>query len=381
MKVIICEYHPWNAVGRIGNHHYAREFLSSGWDVLWISHPVSFLHGLKAGNEERMRRSRKGPEKHANGPTELVPCTYLPFLNSPGLSSIWVLENSHRFFRPSMRRSLILTGFHKPDLVWITDTVMHPVADIAEAKAVAVRIADDNVAFRNMPSALKRIEDKLAKRADAIFVTSSPLEDRFRRQYAANLTLLRNGVDVAHFQGDFSRPDEYDDIKGPIAVYVGAIEEWFEPSWVQKLARERADITVVLIGQAGIDMGWTSQMGNVRALGPRPYEEIPRYLVHADCGIIPFKRTRLVESVSPLKLFEFFASGLPVVSTRWRELESLDSPALLASSDDEFVSMVSRAIDENWKKERRGQFLEYARRNSWHERFSTAMESVRRFVQ
>ena len=73
MKVIICEYHPWNAVFRIGNHHYAREFLSSGWEVLWISHPVSFLHGLKAGNEERMRRSREGPEKHADGPTELVP--------------------------------------------------------------------------------------------------------------------------------------------------------------------------------------------------------------------------------------------------------------------------------------------------------------------
>jgi hypothetical protein len=83
-----------------------------------------------------------------------------------------------------------------------------------------------------------------------------------------------------------------------------------------------------------------------------------------------------VESVSPLKLFEFMAAGLPVVSTRWRELESLDSPAQLASSADEFVRMVGDAVDRKLKASQGGQYRSFARENSWDARFRAAMEHI-----
>ena len=111
MKIIICEYHPWDTVFRIGNHHFAREFLDDGWNVLWISHPVSFLHGLKQENRERMERAKLGPLIHLDGPTEIVPYTRLPFLNKPFLNSRWVLENSHRYYRPPLRDIIKKAGF------------------------------------------------------------------------------------------------------------------------------------------------------------------------------------------------------------------------------------------------------------------------------
>jgi glycosyltransferase involved in cell wall biosynthesis len=378
MKAIICEYHPWDSVTRIGNHHYARLFLKSGWDVLWVSHPVSPLHGLRPENKNRYRRAMNGPMHHPDGPVEIVPNTLLPFYNAPVLGSRWVLQNSHRFYRPPIERLIRETGFDKPDVLWITDTVMHFMPDIVGAKAVAVRIADDNTEFDNMPHALKWAEDKLCDHADAIFATSNPLQQRLASQFGTKVKLLRNGVDIAHFRGEFPRPQEYRDIAGPIAIYVGAIEEWFATDWVESLAKSRPDITVVLIGREGADLSKLRTIGNVRILGTRPYGDIPAYLAHADVGIIPFRRTRLVESVSPLKLFEFFASGLPVVSTRWNELESLASPAYLANDAEEFVAMSGDCIDKKLKLQMRNEYIRYAMENSWDARFRSAIDGIQK---
>ncbi|MCK4720357.1 glycosyltransferase [bacterium] len=381
MKLIITVYHPWDTKFRIGDHHYVREFLNDGWDVLWISHPVSFAHGAKPENRTRIERAKSGPYRHKDGPIELVPYTMLPWLNRPLLSSQWVLENTHRFCRPPLKTSLEKIGFDKPDLVWITDASMHAIADIADPKAVVVRIADDNIEFRNIPSSLSIVEQKLANRADALFVTSSPLLDRLKPEYRSKIHLLRNGVNFDHFQGTFDRPSEFKDIDGPIVFYVGAIEEWFNSEWVKNLAEKRKDITIFLVGMVGTDLSNLKDLQNVKITGLRPYESLPGYMAHSNAGIIPFKRTQLVESVSPLKLFEFLASGLPVVSTSWSELEHLGSPALLANKSDEFVEMVSKVIDKDWKSDRGDKFRDYARSHSWKARYDTAMEVIGDFLR
>jgi glycosyltransferase involved in cell wall biosynthesis len=140
-------------------------------------------------------------------------------------------------------------------------------------------------------------------------------------------------------------------------------------------------LTIYLIGRADIDLSRFNAIQNVRYVGPKPYADLPPYLAYADVGIIPFKRTRLVDSVSPIKLFEFFASGLPVVSTRWTELERLDSPALLASTADEFTRMVTDTIRQNWKASQGERYRAYARENSWDARFKAAMAAIDRVSQ
>ncbi|MFH1676143.1 MAG: glycosyltransferase [bacterium] len=377
MKAIISEYHTWDTDFRIGNHHYARAFIDAGWDVLWVSHPVSPFHVFKSENSERMKLARSGPTVHANGPIELVPYTLLPFIDKPMLRSKAVIENSGKFFTPPLKRTLEESGFDEPDLLWITDTVMHTLIDSCRAKFIAVRIADDNVEFKGSPNALKWAENRLCERADAIFATSHPLEKKLKKIYGEKTHLLRNGVEFDRFQGEFPRPKEFENINGPIAIYVGAIEEWFEPDWVVSLAENHPELTICLIGRIGITEPRFQNKRNILALGSRPYETIPGYLVHSDVGIIPFRRTRLVESISPLKLYEFFASGLPVVSTSWNELEDLSSPAMLVHDYDEFSESVLKAVNESMKKNMQSEYREFAQANSWDSRFRDILEILK----
>ena len=381
MKAIICEYHSWNSIYRIGNHHYAREFMSNGWEVLWVSHPVSWLHGLKPGNLQRMKISSSPPFHHPDGPMEFIPRTVLPFLNTAILNSQWVLKNTLNHCSPSIGRVLESSGFMNADLLWITDTSMHGLIDLAQPKTVAVRIADDNTKFRDMPPSLEWAETRLCRKADILFVTSSPLLETRRKKYPNKIHLLRNGVEHSHFRGDFPRPQEYAKIDGPIAIYIGAIEDWFDVGWVEALAKWRKDIFIVLIGRVGKDLSRIRRFRNVKILGPKPYGSIPSYLAHADCGIIPFQRIPLVESVSPIKMMEFFASGLPVVSASWKELENLRSPAFLAHSKDEFVSLIETAIDKNDKGSNRAVYKSYAERNSWKARYVDVMKVLEPFLQ
>jgi len=70
----------------------------------------------------------------------------------------------------------------------------------------------------------------------------------------------------------------------------------------------------VLIGEARCDLGCLQGMSNVHVLGGRPYEELPAYCRGFDVGLIPFRMNRLTRAVNPIKLREYLAAGLPVVS-------------------------------------------------------------------
>jgi glycosyltransferase involved in cell wall biosynthesis len=112
---------------------------------------------------------------------------------------------------------------------------------------------------------------------------------------------------------------------------------------------------------------------NVHILGVRPYAQLPPYLHHCDVGVIPFLKTPLTDNINPVKIFEYFASGLPVVSTNMYEVEQLHSPALITKTPGEFVDALKEARDYG-----RGhaEYLQFARANSWQKRYARIKERL-----
>jgi glycosyltransferase involved in cell wall biosynthesis len=95
---------------------------------------------------------------------------------------------------------------------------------------------------------------------------------------------------------------------------------------------------------------------------------LPEYLRAADVGLIPFdvrNHPTLVHSIHPLKLYEYLAAGLPVVATRWRELERLQSPATLCESIEQFVTAIEGCVTREPQREL---YRAYAERADWKHR-------------
>ena len=64
---------------------------------------------------------------------------------------------------------------------------------------------------------------------------------------------------------------------------------------------------------------------NVNLLGPRSHPEINDIAARWHVGIIPFTVSVLSDAVDPIKIYEYFALGLPVVSFRMPQIEDYPS--------------------------------------------------------
>jgi len=88
--------------------------------------------------------------------------------------------------------------------------------------------------------------------------------------------------------------------------------------------------------------------------------------------MIPFRISPLVESVLPLKLYEFLAAGLPVVASRWNVLVRLNAPMELADSEEEFIDALRRAPGSPGIETR----VDFARANAWQQRFAEMEQAI-----
>jgi glycosyltransferase involved in cell wall biosynthesis len=82
-------------------------------------------------------------------------------------------------------------------------------------------------------------------------------------------------------------------------------------------------------------------------LGRRPYADLPAYCKSFDVGLIPFKLNDLTRAVNPIKLREYLAAGLPVVSTPLPEVLACNGYAHTAQGPDNFLTAIASALSTN----------------------------------
>jgi glycosyltransferase involved in cell wall biosynthesis len=243
---------------------------------------------------------------------------------------------------------------------------------LVRARRVACRLSDDWEHFDNVPRALVAAERELLRRADAVFATSRRLADKVR-EHRGDVVYLPNGVDGSFFDAqDASPPAALSGIAPPRVVFVGTLGPWVDPERIAETARRCNGASVVLVGPG---VAGHPLPGNVHAIGPQPFDAIPAILRHSDVAIIPFARTALTEAVSPVKLYEYLATGIPVVATRLDEIAAASSPAVLADGVADFAEAVASLLanPNAWSRDRA---VAWARGHTWASRFAQVQEAL-----
>lgn len=198
--------------------------------------------------------------------------------------------------------------------------------------------------------------------------------------------LCPNGVDYRHFANYTPGPPPEDvaDIAGgdrPVIGYYGAIAEWVDFDLIRKSATELSDYEFVFIGpeyDASVKQHLSVfDLPNVRWLGVKPYADLPAYLHVFDVATIPFLVNEVTHSVSPLKLFEYFAGGRPVVTPALRECAEYEA-VLVASDADDYVAKLRQAVELRHDPEHQALLLRTARANTWEMRAGTLIDALAR---
>lgn len=189
-------------------------------------------------------------------------------------------------------------------------------------------------------------ENELAVKADLVLASAMSLYNRMKLLNPSSV-YLANAVYSDDYAHELAEADDLKGIPRPRLLFVGYIEEWVDLELVRFIAESRADWSIVMVGPSNIPSGKLPSSPNIYWLGKKPYAELGAYMHHCDVGLIPFKQTRLTRAVNPVKVHEYVACGLPVVSTFLPDVLLFEDPAVkVTTSYDAFVDAVETMLEQ-----------------------------------
>jgi glycosyltransferase involved in cell wall biosynthesis len=206
-----------------------------------------------------------------------------------------------------------------------------------------------------------------------VVATSDNLFEEVRQQRGGNCLLSTNGVDLDHWRkAQHVPPSDIEPVvqSGRTVVgYHGALANWIDYELLRRIADD-GSYELVLIGyehDASFAESRLAQHPRVHFIGSKSYFVLNEYAAFYDIGILPFKRSALTDSVSPVKLFEYMAAGKPVVTTDLGECSKYAS-CLVAKSQDAFLKHLRTAAAAKQDKTYMAALATDAELNSWREK-------------
>ncbi len=256
-----------------------------------------------------------------------------------------IRRHNMRVVMNAVRRAMDDLAFRRP--VVLTSSPI--VADVLAAFPDCVRAylcLDDFTRFEGAFRSLAAEEQRMLTHTDVCFAVSESLAAT-RVPPSGRVYHLPQGVDVEHFsRSDGPRPAALQSIRKPVIGFFGILAPWVDYDLIIRVATAYPDATVVLLGRVSTDIARLATIGNIVHLGEIPYAQLPAYASAFDVGLIPFVVNELTIAANPLKLLEYLALGIPVVSTALPEVARFGAAVAVAQSADEFVAQVGRALRE-----------------------------------
>jgi len=240
-----------------------------------------------------------------------------------------------------------------------------------------------------------RVENEVALANDSTHLVASAYElvDHLERLTGREVTLLPNAFNARLFSAGAARrgeadPDEDDaadtelsevpadfPTADRVALYVGALwGGWLDWELVRRCAVAHPETAFVFVGDRRRE--GRGLPGNCHFLGLKPQTDLPAYLRRADVAFLPWKVNDVTHATSPLKIYEFVATGLPVVAPAIEPLRGIPG-VRLCSDPTSFVgaagsvgrgSLTAAAVEEM------GSFSAH---NSWVQRVDELLRLAR----
>lgn len=243
---------------------------------------------------------------------------------------------------------------------------------------------EDIIVFDNLDEPIEQFKlwapwyERSLSTANIVTCTSEKLYENALRLNKHTM-LVPNAADFAYFAQAQTRtspmPDDITHLQGKqIIGYYGALSDWVDWDLITELADSLPDnIQLVLIGPL-YNITQIPEHARITYAGLKEYKELYKYLQYFDAAIIPFKVTAMTESCGPIKLWEYLASGVPVVATAIPE--AMKHPEVnIGRTPQEFIEQVKLALNDK-DMDKKNARIRLAEANSWEVRAKQIMEAV-----
>ena len=373
---IVCFAKDWNEDPTSNNH--VMRVLARQNEILWLNSVSTRTPNFASGRDLR-KIGRKlttlatGAARAAPGLTVHTPIV-LPFPHSA-----MAVRINRMILRTSIGRQLRKKQIDDFQLWAYIPSAVH-YTGIGESLLVYYCIDEWSEFDFVDRSRLPELERQLCRRADIVFTTSMGLLER-KKAHNPETHLASHGVDQAHFAAalDECTPiaEEMRGLSKPVIGFFGLIESWIDIDLFAYLAEKRPEWTIVIVGRSQLDLARLRAYSNIVLTGRRPYEELPQFAKAWDVALCPFVVNELTRNVNPIKLREYLAAGLPVVSTGIPEVLHYSDWCYIANGPEAFLAACERALAED-SPERRRQRSDAMKAETWEARVDAIGDHILR---
>jgi glycosyltransferase involved in cell wall biosynthesis len=231
----------------------------------------------------------------------------------------------------------------------VTVPTAWPIASALPHRSLIFNRSDKQSAFPEVDQTFVReLEESLLREADLVLYVSHELMAEDADLIRGRSYFLDHGVDVAHFSpsGDGDAPDDIRHLADRQCIgFFGGFDDYIiDFELLEKVALSIPDAHLVLIGDATCSMEQVTRHPNVSWLGARDYQLIPAYGRRFDVALMPWLANDWIRYCNPVKLKEYLVLGLPIVSTRFPEVELYAESVDVADDDEDFIRLVKLAL-------------------------------------
>lgn len=253
-----------------------------------------------------------------------------------------------RAVRWQVERAARRIGLHDPHIVVTVPTAWDVARDMARASLTYNR-SDRHSAFHEADQGvIGALEDALLRRSDLVLYSSRAFRESERDRTGDRARFLDHGVDLPHFRS-VRRPGgalAALGVRRPVLGFFGGLDDYvIDFELLHKVARAFPQATLVLIGDATLPLADLRALPNVRLLGFRPYAEIPALGVDFDVALMPWLDNDWIRACNPIKLKEYLALGLEVVTTWFPEVEHYREFVHVGADHDAFLAAIRAVLD------------------------------------
>ena len=183
-----------------------------------------------------------------------------------------------------------------------------------------------------------------------------------------------------NFRSSFSDEDNFNLNK---ITYSGTLANWVDYELLIELAQKFSNSQIVLVGYVHAltnnkFINKMKKMDNIIFAGYQNYSDLPRFYQDTDLAIIPYdSNNEHIQYSTPTKFLDYFAYGLPVISTDFPAAWELSNLIEIATSKEDFIEKVidlpnSDIIRESSRLSR----IEYASSHTWENQVKKMVQKL-----
>lgn len=341
---ILCFSHDWTG-DPLSKTHLMR-VLSRDNRILWINAIANRMPTASSKDVSRIFRKLKSftePMREVESNIFVLNPLAIPTYGNEAVRGF-----NREFLLAQVKKAMRKLDFQNP-----VNMVFNPAAGLLAGKLNEEKLiyycVDEYTAFTGAAAGLKEIEEDLFRKSDLVIVSAEKLFES-KKAFNENTFIIRHGTDWRHFRNalnDETRiPDEIKNLPRPIIGFHGLLADWVDYELIKKIAEHFKNGSVVLIGKIAVDaerkIKILDGIANIHFLGRKPYADLPSYCKGFDVALNPFTINELTLAANPLKVREYLAAGLQVVSTDIPEVRILEH--CLIGNGGEFIEKIEYAL-------------------------------------